>query len=173
MAPPPLEAGDRLVVEAAALAHPAEDKGWTGLATTVSAAGCAEVARLPADQEQHTTVEPGLRWLKKPAALAPVGLEQPARMAALARLTGWGCRVYSVIPRPVRRYLRTQAQPLPGNTGLTATPTAAVVLALLAPVALVHVWLEAHEVVQLAGVQAPHRLVCDALGLDSSWSAVP
>jgi hypothetical protein len=27
--------------------------------------------------------------------------------------------------------------------------------------------------VQLSGVQPQHRLVCDALGLDSSWYAVP
>jgi hypothetical protein len=28
-------------------------------------------------------------------------------------------------------------------------------------------------VVQIAGVQPHHLLVCDALGLDSSWYAVP
>jgi hypothetical protein len=84
-------------------------------------------------------------------------------------LTVLGLLVYSVLQRQVRLYLRTQAQQLPGNKGLTATPTAAVVLALFAQVALVQVWVDEHEVTQISGGQPYHLLVCDALGLDSSW----
>lgn len=56
---------------------------------------------------------------------------------------------------------------------MTATPTAAVVLALFTQVALVQLWIDDHEVAQLSGVQPYHLLVCDALGLDASWYAVP
>ena len=42
---------------------------------------------LQAYQEQHTSVEPGCRWLKTPAAIAPVWREQPERIAAWAMLT--------------------------------------------------------------------------------------
>ncbi len=69
--------------------------------------------------------------------------------------------------------LRTHAQQLPGNKGLTATPTAAVVLALFTQVALVQLWLDEQKITQFSGVQPYHLLVCDALGLDSSWYAVP
>jgi hypothetical protein len=78
-----------------------------------------------------------------------------------------------VIQRQVRLYLLTHDQQLPGNKGLTATPTAAVVLALFTPVALMQLRIEEHEVTQLSGVQPHHLLVCDVLGLDSSWYAVP
>jgi hypothetical protein len=88
-------------------------------------------------------------------------------------LTVLGLLVSSVIQRQVRLYLRTHDQQLPGNKGLTATPTAAVVLALFAQVALVRLWIDEQKVVQLSGVQSQHRLVCDALGLASSWYAVP
>src|SRR5262244_4136 len=88
-------------------------------------------------------------------------------------LTVLGLLVYSVIQRQVRLYLRTHGQQLPGNKGLTAIPTAAVVLALFAHVALVRLWIDAQEVVLLSGVQLHHRLVCEALGLDSSWYTVP
>ena len=88
-------------------------------------------------------------------------------------LTVLGFLVYSVIQRQVRLSLRTHDQQLPGNKGLTATPTAAVVLALFAQIALVRLWIDGQEVTQLSGVQAYHLLVCDALGLDSSWYAVP
>ena len=84
-----------------------------------------------------------------------------------------GLLVYSVIQRQVRLSLRRHTQQLPGNKGLTATPTAAVVLALCAQGALVQLWRDEQEGVQLSGVQPQHRLVCDALGLDSSWYAVP
>ena len=63
-------------------------------------------------------------------------------------------------------------QQLPGNKGLTSTPTAAVVLALFAQIALVQLWVDGQEVEQLSGIQPHHLLVCDALGLDSSWYAV-
>jgi hypothetical protein len=149
-----------------------EDNGWTVLATTVSAETCTDTAILQVYQEQNTTVEPGFRWLKHPAAISPVWLEKPERIAALAMLTVLGLLVYSIIQRQVRLYLRTHAQQLPGNKGLTATPTAAVVLALFSQVALVQLWIDAQEVTQLSGVHPYHLLVCDALGLDPSWYAV-
>ena len=171
--PPPTESGYRLAVEIEALSNSEEDNGWTVLATTVSAETCADAAILQVYQEQNTTVEPGFRWIKHPAAISPVWLEKPERIAALAMLTVLGLLVYSIIQRQVRLYLRTQDQQLPGNKGLTATPTAAVVLALFAQVALVQLWIDEQEVVQISGVQPHHRLVCDALGLDASWYGVP
>jgi len=84
-----------------------------------------------------------------------------------------GLLVYRVMQRQGRLYLRTHDQQLPGNKGLTAPPTAAVVLALFAPIALVHLWIDEQEVAQCSGGQPHPRLVCDALGLDTSWYAVP
>ena len=170
--PPPMESGYRLVVEVEALANAEEDNGWTVLATTVDAEVCPDADILQAYQDQNTTVEPGFRWLKNPAAIAPVWLEKPERIAALAMLTVLGLLIYSVIQRQVRLYLRTHDQQLPGNKGLTATPTAAVVLALFSQVALVQLWIEEQEVTQLSGVHPYHLWVCDALGLDASWYEV-
>jgi transposase len=170
--PPSTEAGYRLVVEVAALDKPEEDNGWTVLATTVSAEVCTDAEILQAYQEQHTTVEPGFRWIKNPAAIAPVWLEKPERIAALAMLTVVGLLVYSLIQRQVRLYLRTHDQQLPGNKGLTATPTAAVVFALFAQVALVQFRLGEQEGEQIYGVQPHHLLICEALGLNASWYAV-
>ena len=84
-------------------------------------------------------------------------------------LTVLGLLVYSVIQRQVRLDLRIHAQQIPGNKGLTAIPTAAVVLALFAHIAVVQLWIDEHEVAQFSGVQSHHLLVCDTLGLDASW----
>jgi hypothetical protein len=172
-APPPIEAGYRLTVEVEALDKPAIENGWRVLATTVSAEVCTDAEMLQAYQEQHPTVQPGGRWIKNPATIAPVWLEKPERIAALARLTVLGLLVYSVIQRQVHLYLRTHDQQLPGNKGLTVLPTAAVVLALFTQVALVQLQIGEQAVTQLSGVQPHHLLVCDALGLDSSWYAMP
>ena len=171
--PLPTETGYRLVVEVEALSNPEEDNGWTVLATTVRAETCPDAEILQAYQEQNTTVEPGFRWIKNPAAISPVWLEKPERIAALAMLTVVGLLVYSVIQRQVRLYLLTHAQQVPGNKGPTATPTAAVVLALFAQVALVQLLIGDQEVEQVYGVQPHHLLLCDALGLDYSWYKVP
>jgi transposase len=171
--PPATEGGYRVVVEVEALANPEEDNGWTVLATTVSPEVSTDAEILQAYQEQHTTVEPGFRWIKNPAAIAPVWLEKPERIAALAMLTVVGLLVYSVIQRQVRLSLRTHEQQLPGNKGMTAIPTAAVVLALFSQVALVQLWIDEHEVVQIAGVQPHHLLICDALELDHAWYKAP
>jgi transposase len=171
--PPPTEVGYSLMLEVTALANTEEDHGWAVLATTVPTEVCADAEILQVYQEQNTTVEPGFRWIKNPAAIAPVWLEKPERIAALAMLTVVGLLVYSVIQRQVRLYLRTHDQQIPGNKGLTATPTAAVVLASFAQVALVQLLIDEQEVAQLSGVPPYHLLVCDALGLDSSWYTVP
>jgi hypothetical protein len=102
-----------------------------------------------------------------------VWLEKPERVAALAMLTVLGLLVYSIIQRQVRLYLCLHDQQLPGNKGMTATPTAAVVLALFAHVALLQFGGEDQQIEQVYGIQPHHLLLCDALGLDHSWYAVP
>jgi hypothetical protein len=63
-------------------ANPEEEKGWAVRATTVATEACTDTEILQAYQEQNTTVESGFRWIKTPAAIAPVGLEKPERIAA-------------------------------------------------------------------------------------------
>ncbi len=173
MDPPPTEAGYRLRVEVEALANAEEDNGWVVLAATVSAEACADAEILHAYQDQNTTVEPGFRWIKNPAAISPVWLEKPERIAALAMLTVVGLLVYTVIQRQVRLYLLMHDQQVPGNKGETAMPTAAVVFALFSLVALVQIQMSDQKVYQMYGVQPHHLLICDALGLNYSWYEAP
>ena len=84
-------------------------------------------------------------------------------------LTVVGLLVYAVIQRQVRLYLREHDRQLPGNKGLTATPTAAVVFALFTPVTLVHFAVDSTPSLQVHGVQDYHRIVCNAVGIDQAW----
>ena len=166
---PHVEVRYRLIVHREALV-PAEDTyGWTVLATTVQPEVCTDTEILQAYQEQHITGEPGFRWIKNPAAISPVWLEKPERIAALAMLTVVGLLVYAVIQRQVRLYLRDHERHIPGNKGLTATPTAAVVFALFRPVTLVHFAVDNASLLEVYGIQEDHRIVCEAVGIDHAW----
>ncbi len=112
---------------------------------------------------------PGFRWIKNPAAISPVWLEKPERIAALAMLTVVGLLVYAVIQRQIRLYLRDHRQHIPGNKGPTATPTAAVVFALFAPVMLVQFVVDNTTSLQGHGVQDYHLIICEAVGIDPAW----
>jgi transposase len=172
-APPQDTVRYRLRGEAQAHMPSADTYGWAVLATTVGAESCTDTEILQAYQEQHITVEPGFRWIKNPAAISPVWLEKPERIAALAMLTVVGLLVYAVIQRQVRRYLRDHTQHVPGNKGPTAAPTAAVVFTLFAPVMRVQFVMDEQISSQVHGLQPHHLLICDAVGLDSTWYGVP
>jgi hypothetical protein len=83
----------RLSVSSEALVPVEDAHGWTVLATTLRPEECTDVEMRQASQEQHITVEPGFRWIKNPAAISPVWLEKPERIAALAMLTVVGLLV--------------------------------------------------------------------------------
>ena len=170
--PPQMEQRYRVVLEGEARERVAAEEGWTVLATTVGNAMCTDAEILHAYHDQHSTVEPGFRWIKNPAAITPVGREKPERLAALAMLTVVGLLVYTLIQRQVRLYLHAQHQGLPGNKGRTSTPTAAVVLALFTPVMLVQLRIDNTTVQHIYGVQPHHLTVCDALGIDRTWYEV-
>ena len=166
---PQVERRYRLVVHCEARVPSEEAYGWTVLATTLRPEVCTDAEMLQAYQEQHITVEPGFRWIKNPAAISPVWLEKPERIAALAMLTVVGLLVYAVIQRQVRLYLRDHERHIPGNKGPTATPTAAVVLALFRPVMLVHFAVDNAPILEVHGIQEDHRIVCEAVGIDHAW----
>jgi transposase len=166
---PQVEVRYRLRVSSEAFVPSGAAHGWTVLATTLPPEACTDVEMLQAYQEQHITVEPGFRWIKNPAAISPVWLEKPERIAALAMLTVVGLLVYAVIQRQVRLYLRAHDRHIPGNKGLTATPTAAVVFALFTPVTLVHFAVDKAPSLHVHGIGEDHLIICEAVGIDQAW----
>jgi hypothetical protein len=166
---PQVEVRYRLVVHPEALVPSEDAHGWTVLATTLRPEECTAAEMLEAYQAQHITVEPGFRWIKNPAAISPVWREKPERIAALAMLTVVGWLVYAVLQRQVRLYLRDHHHQVPGNKGPTATPTAAVVFALFAPVMLVQFVVDKTTSLQGHGVQDHHLIICEAVGIDPAW----
>ena len=65
--------------------------------------------------------------------------------------------------RQVRLYLRDHDRHIPGNKGLTATPTAAVVFALFTPVTLVHFAVGNAPSLHVHGIGEDHLMICEAV----------
>ena len=158
----------QLHVEIKALAPAVETCGWLVLATTIDEQSCSDAEIVQASRDQTATVERGFRWLKNPAAISPVWLEKPKRIAALAMLTVVGLLVYGLIQRQVRQYLAQHEASIPGNKGPTGMPTATVSFESFATVTRVELTLEDMKVSQIQGWQAHHELICQALELDLS-----
>jgi transposase len=140
--------------------------GWLVVATTIEEASGSDAEIVKAYRDQTTTVEKGLRWIKNPAALNPVGLEKRQRIAALAMLTVVGLLVYGLIQRQVRQYLQEHEATIRGNQGETGLPTATVVFESFASVMRVELNLEGTTISETHGWQAHHELICQALELD-------
>jgi transposase len=158
----------QLRVETKALAPARETCGWLVLATTIDEHNCGDAEIVQAYRDQTATVERGFRWIKNPAAISPVWLEKPKRIAALAMLTVVGLLVYGLIQRQVRQYLAQHEASIPGNKGPTDMPTATVIFESFATVRRVELTLEDMTVSQIQGWQAHHELICQALELDYS-----
>jgi len=158
----------QLRVETKALAPALETCGWLVLATTIDERRCSDAEIVQAYRDQTATVERGFRWIKNPAAISPVWLEKPQRIAALAMLTVVGLLVYGLIQRQVRQYLEQHEASIPGNKGPTDRPTATVIFESFATLRRVELTWEDMTVSQIQGWQAHHELICQALKLDYS-----
>jgi transposase len=170
---PPEEVVYQLRVETKALAPALETCGWLVLATTIDERSCGDAEIVQAYRDQTATVERGFRWIKNPAAISPVWLEKPQRIAALAMLTVVGLLVYGLIQRQVRQYLAQHEASIPGNKGPTDMPTATVIFESFATVTRVELTLEDMTVSQIQGWQAHHERICQALELDHAIYETP
>lgn len=157
-----------LRVETKALTPARQTCGWLVLATTIDERSCSDAEIVQAYRDQTATVERGFRWIKNPAAISPVWLEKPQRIAALAMLTVVGLLVYGLIQRQVRQYLAQHAASIPGNKGPTDLPTATVIFESFATVSRVEFTLEDMTSCQIQGWQAYHERICQALELNLS-----
>ena len=95
------------------------------------------------------------------AAISPVWLEKPERIAVLAMLTVRITRLCSH-PTASSAHLRDHERHLLGNKGPTATPTTQPWCLPLTPVTLVHFTVDNAPMLHVHGVQEDHRIVCEA-----------
>lgn len=68
-------------------------------------------------------METNFKWTKNPAAVAPILLKDPKRIAALGFIYLVALMVYTLMQRQIRQSLKRTQKNIPGNKGLTDNPT--------------------------------------------------
>jgi hypothetical protein len=96
----------------------------------------SDAALARADQEQPAA-ESRCKWAKSPAALAPLFLETPTRMAAWGGVHVLALLGYPLVERHVRKALVERGDPLPDRPAPSPCPTARTVSQLRRTMALV------------------------------------
>ncbi len=79
---------------------------------------------------EQNSVEGAFRWAKNPLAVAPIFLKTSERIAALGLVYVLALMTYALIQRHARARLDATGEVVPGNRGVTSTPTTEVLFRL-------------------------------------------
>jgi transposase len=107
------------------------------LATNVLDAQQLTDAALLQAYKGQPAVELSFKWAKNPAAIAPIFLETPTRIAALGCVYLIALLVYTLIERQVRNSLLERGETLPDRPAPSQRPTARTVFQLMRNIAVV------------------------------------
>ena len=117
-------------------------------------------------------MELSFKWAKNPAAIAPIFLETPTRIAALGCVYLMALLVYTLVERHVRKQLAERGDTLPDRPAPSARPTARTVfkdMRNLSAVTLVWAGQRYRQVTPLNPIQLH---VLDLLGYEESIYAL-
>jgi transposase len=107
------------------------------LATNVLDAQQLKDADLLRAYKGQPAVELSFKWAKNPAAIAPIFLETPTRIAALGCVYLVALLVYTLVERQVRNNLAERGETLPDRPAPSRRPTARTVFQLMRNIAVV------------------------------------
>jgi transposase len=116
---------------------PAQRESRFVLATNVLAPQDLADADLLRAYKGQPVAELSFKWAKNPAAIAPIFLETPTRIAALGSVYLIALLVYSLIERQVRKALEKRGETLPDRPVPSQRPTARTIFHLMRNIAVV------------------------------------
>jgi len=118
-------------------------------------------------------VELSCQWAKHPAAIAPIFLETPTRMAALGCVYRLALLVYTLVERQVRKSLAERRETLPDRPAPSQRPTARTVFQLMRHMAVVTLVWAGRSHRQVTTLGPPQRHVISLLGYERSIDSFP
>lgn len=132
----------------------------------------SDAERLRASKGQPAA-ELSFQWTKNPAAIAPIFLETPTRIAALGGVYLIALLVYTLIERQVRNALVAQGETLPDRPAPSQHPTGRTVFPLMRNVAIVNLVWAGQVQRQVTMLSADQLHVIRLLGCDRSIDTLP
>jgi transposase len=143
------------------------------LATNVLDAQQLKDADLLRAYKGQPAVELSFQWAKNPAAIAPIFLETPTRMAALGCVYLVALLVYTLVERQVRNNLAERGETLPDRPAPSRRPTARTVFQLMRNIAVVTLVWAGQRHRQVTALHAHQLHVIGLLGYGYSIDAPP
>jgi transposase len=151
----------------------AQREGRFVLATNVLEVQHLSDAELLRAYKGQPAAELSFKWAKNPAAIAPIFLETPTRIAALGCLYLIALLVYTLVERQVRNSLAARRETLPDRPMPSQRPTARTVFQLMRNIAVVTLDWAGRHLRQATTLHAPQLHVIDLLGYDRSIYTLP
>jgi transposase len=118
-------------------------------------------------------VELSCKWAKNPAAIAPIFLETPTRIAALGCVYLMALLVYTLVERQVRKSLTERRETLPDRPAPSQRPTARTVFQLMRHMAVVTLVWSGRSQRQVTTLGPAQLQVISRLGDERSIYASP
>ena len=163
-----------LVQEATeAMSLRAQREGRFVLATDVLEVQHLSDAELLRADKGQPAVELSFKWAKNPAAIAPIFLETPTRIAALGCLYLIALLVYTLVERHVRKRLAALGETLPDRPAPSQRPTARTVFHLMRNSAVVTLPWARRPSRQVTTLNAHQLHVIRLLGYEPTIYGIP
>lgn len=143
------------------------------LATNVLDAGQLSDAEVLKAYKGQPAAELSFKWAKNPAAIAPIFLEIPSRIAALGCVYLMALLVYTLVERHVRKSLAARGETLPDRPAPSQRPTARTVFQLMRNIAVVTLDWAGQRHRQVTPLHGHHLHVIALLGYDRSIYTLP
>ncbi len=143
------------------------------LATNVLEAEHLSDAELLRAYKGQPAAELSFKWAKNPAAMAPIFLETPTRIAALGCVYMIALLMYTLVERQVRNSLAARGETLPDRPAPSPRPTARTVFQLMRNIAVVTLVGAGQLHRQVTTLNAVQVHVISLLGYASAIYALP
>jgi transposase len=143
------------------------------LATNVLEAQQLSDAELLRAYKGQPAAELSFKWAKHPAAIAPIFLATPTRIAVLGCLYLIALLVYTLVERQVRKRLAALGETLPDRPAPSQRPTARTVFYLMRNIAVVTLQRARRSYRQVTTLNAHQLHVIRLLGYDPTIYGIP
>lgn len=116
----------------------------------------------------QSAVETNFKWAKNPAAVAPIFLKDPRRIAVLGFVYLVALMVYTLMQRQIRQSLKRAQKSIPGNKGLTDNPTGRVLFQNMKGIAVVVISLGKSTLKQITNFTQLHKDILRYFAFDAA-----
>jgi transposase len=157
----------------AAISRRAQRERRFVLATNVLDSQQLSDAELLRAYKGQPAAELSFKWAKNPAAIAPIFLDTPTRIAALGCVYVIALLVYTLVERHVRKGLAERGETLPDRPAPSQRPTARTVFYLMRNIAVVTLQWTGQTYRQVTALNAHQLHVLRLLGYEPAIYGIP